>query len=384
MSHKNILVQKLQHQISRHDFNSAVAGVKQRGTPRVFNHRNHFFFMIFCLINNVKSLRQGIRALNSHLDRFYHIGLSKILSLSTVSEANTNRNSEAYERLFKILLSNLSGKKRRKLKKKMGACQILDSTCMTLRNFDSAWGEYHNNSKGVKLHLRIDQKTCVPDEAVITSSREADINVAKEMNFEAGNTYVMDRAYFDTEWLYSLNTRNIFFVIRMKRNTVYKTLSETKIDKANVVSESCIHFMGACSQKYQEHLRLITIYDKRKQETFNIITNDFTKDALLIAEIYKKRWQIEILFKFIKQNLKFKTFLGRSENAIKTQIWIALILYVLLWKMYQQETYYHNSLLEYIVYFRERMLLPDPDIKFRNKPPPDLQIKLFDFGEKCA
>jgi len=128
--------------------------------------------------------------------------------------------------------------------------------------------------------------------------------------------------------------------------------------------------MGPDSQKYEERLRVITLYDEDKNEYFSIITNNLSFSAQELAEMYRKRWEIEILFKWLKQNLKIKTFLGRSENAIKTQIWIALIVYILLSEMFQENKGKYSSLLEYIIYFRERMLIPDKKIILRARPPP--------------
>ena len=166
----------------------------------------------------------------------------------------------------------------------------------------------------------LEQDTIFPRCAVITPARSSDIKISQKMKFEPGSIYVMDRAYFDSKWLYKLHKDGIFFVTRLKKNILHSIIKSRKMDNDNIIEEKIIQFTRDDSEKYSEHVRAITIYDSRRDKNFDVITNNFELRIEEIGEIYKSRWRIEIFFKWLKQNLKIKKFLSRSENAIKMQI----------------------------------------------------------------
>lgn len=377
MAHKNIVYQTLQQQISRHVFEDVMQREMRGPRPRKFSNRNQLDFLIYCILNQVKSLRDGIDLFNYQSERLYHIGFKNKLSLSTVSEANSNRNYNAYKELFEILKFDLIRSQRKQLDSKI---KIIDSTTITIDDSRVAWASYKKNKHGIKIHLMLDQHDIFPKCAVVTPAKNSDIKIARTMEFESENIYVMDRAYFDAKWLYKLHKQGVFFVTRLKKNIIHNVIQTRKLDKDNILEEKIIQFIGDNSEKYCEHVRAVTILDKRRGKTFDIITNNFDLSVEEIGEIYKNRWSIEIFFKWLKQNLKIKRFLGLSENAIKMQIWVALILYLLLWKMYHKNPKAYGEFIDFLRYFKARMFMLDENIRFSKwkVKPPDNQLKLFE------
>ncbi len=377
MAHKNILFQNMQQQISRHVFENVMQREMKGPRPRKFSNRNQLDFMIYCILNQVKSLRDGIDMFNYQSERLYHIGFKNKLFLSTVSEANSNRNCNAYKELFEILKYDITRSMRNKINSNIN---IIDSTTITIDDGRVAWASYKKEKHGIKIHLMLEQYDVFPKCAIITPAKNSDIKIARTMKFEPENIYVMDRAYFDAKWLYKLHKQGVFFVTRLKKNIIHTVIQSKKLKKSNILEEKIIQFIGDNSDEYCEHVRAVTILDERQGKTFDVITNNFELSVEEIGEIYKNRWGIEIFLKWLKQNLKIKRFLGRSENAIKTQIWIALILYLLLWKMYHRNPKAYGEFINFLRYFKARMFMLDENIRFSKwrKKPPDNQLKLFE------
>lgn len=375
MGHKNILFQRLQQQISRHDFESICGRYFSRESTRVLSHKNHFMFLMYCVLNQVKSLREGVENFNHNLERLYHLGFTRKVSLSTVSEANSRRTSDFYKELFFHLQRKMSQQIKRKLKLPL---KILDSTTIVIDDKRVSWARYNSKKNGVKVHLLLEQENILPDKIDITNANVSDIAQAKKLEFEKGIMYVMDRGYFDTKWLYKQHQKGAFFVIRIKKNINHTILKTNPVNNGAVIEEKIIHLMGDKSKEYGEHLRMITILDERKNEKFDVITNHQKLSAVEIAQIYKKRWAIELFFKWLKQNLKIRKFIGLSENAVRLQIWIALITYLLLMSLYQKGSHLKQNFLEFIRLIKARLFLPDPAIRFRKwKEKTDPQTRLF-------
>lgn len=377
MAHKNILFQNMQQQISRHVFENVMQREMKGPKPRKFTYRNQLDFLIYCVLNQVKSLRDGIDMFNYQSERLYHIGFKNKLCLSTVSEANSNRNFNAYKELFEIMKYDTSRNKRKKIET---IINLIDSTTIVIDDARVAWALYNTKKRGIKVHLMLEEHSLLPKDVIITPAKSSDIKVARKMNLEPGSIYVMDRAYFDSKWLYKQHKKGVFFITRLKKNIVHSVIKSKKLNTDNLREEKIIQFIGNDSKKYCEHLRVITIYDSRRGKCFDVITNNFELSAEEIGAIYKSRWGIEIFFKWLKQNLKIKKFLGRSENAIKMQIWIALVLYLLLWKMYHKNTKLYGKFIDFMRYFKARMFLPDESIRFRKwkESPPGGQLYLFE------
>lgn len=224
------------------------------------------------------------------------------------------------------------------------------------------WAKYRKMKGALKLHTLLDHSGCLPSFITITDGKCHDINVVKDKQYAfpvllPDSIITIDRAYIDYKWLYSLTVGKVFFVTRIKRNIDYEVLGQQKVPKnRDVISDQIIRLTGYRSKKnYPDKLRLIKYYDKETKKELIFLTNNFKLAARTIADLYKARWQIEIFFKWIKQNLKIKTFLGTSENAVMTQIWIAMIYYLLL-SFLKFQTKYSYSMQEFARIIKELLM----------------------------
>ena len=207
----------------------------------------------------------------------------------------------------------------------------LDSSTIDLCLTTFNWAKFRKNKGAVKMHTLLDLRGNIPVFIEITDGKTHDVNILYRIIFEAGAFYVMDKAYIDFEKLFEIKEASAFFVVRAKSNFAYKRLYSNKKDKAKDIKYDQIIKLTSYKSKrlYPDKLRKIKYYDKEKNKIYEFITNNFKLDALLIADLYKQRWQIELFFKWVKQHLKIKSFWGHSENAVKTQIWIAVSTYLL-------------------------------------------------------
>ena len=232
----------------------------------------------------------------------------------------------------------------------------LDTTVIDLCLSLFPWAKFRKTKGALKLHTLLDHRGTIPSFLVITDAAQHDVKVAKELHLpiSSDSILIVDKAYIDFNWLYSLNEKKIYFVTRAKDNMKYEIIGQHTMSKnKNIVGDHVIVLSGALSsKKYPKELRLVTYYDEEEERTFQFITNNFYLSASTIAAIYKARWQIEIFFKWIKQNLKIKTFLGTSKNAVLTQIWTAMIYYLLL-AYIKYQTKYRYSLLHFTRVIRE-------------------------------
>jgi len=213
----------------------------------------------------------------------------------------------------------------------------MDSTLIKLCLSVFPWASYRKRKGAMKLHTLLDHRGCLPSFLTITDGRTHDIRVVKDSSYGfpqllPDSIITVDRAYIDYNWLYSLTLSRVFFVTRAKSNLKYEVLGQQEVPQnKGVTSDETIRLTGYYQkQYYSKNLRLITFYDKEKDEELYFLTNNFKLAAATIADLYKHRWQIETFFKWIKQNLKIKTFLGTSPNAVMTQVWAAMIYYLLL------------------------------------------------------
>ena len=375
MAHKNISFRYLQEQINRHDFNNLLDRIMTGPRPRIFTYRNQFDFLLFAMINREKSLRGAVCTFNAHQSKLYHLGFRKKVSLSTVSEANSNRSYAPYEELFQTLRYDIE--KSRKKEIDSLPMHIIDSTTFTFTDQRIGWAKYNSKVKGLKIHLMLEEESSTPKQAQVTHGKYADAKSMDQFNFNKGSLYVFDRAYLDSKRLIKLHNKGVFFIVRMKSNIIYQTLSCKKIiNVENVLEEKQVQFMGDQSQAYNENLRMITILDPRKNESFDVITNNKELTAKEISEFYKRRWAIELFFRWLKQVLGMIHFYGRSENAMKMQIWIALILCLLLWKLHKEPEWSEYSKLDFLRSLKA-LLFSIPPRNRSAKPPPDKIQKLL-------
>jgi len=261
------------------------------------------------------------------------MGIRSKVSRNTLSHANQTRDWRIYADFAQVLICEA-----RKLygKEDFGVqleqtVYALDSTTIDLCLSLFPWALFRKKKAAVKLHTLIDLRGNIPTVIFITHGKVHDVNILDDLIIEAGAIYVMDRGYLDFERLYKINQSLAFFVTRAKRNFDFKRLYSRRVDKATgVFCDQTVTLQGFYAKKsYPDKLRRIKYYDADKKKRLVFLTNNFLLPAVTIADIYRCRWQVELFFKWIKQHLRIKAFYGTSENAVKTQIWIAISVYVL-------------------------------------------------------
>lgn len=306
-----------------------------------FRSWGHLVSMIFAQLSDCRSLRQVEAGFNSQAQHHYHLG-THTLKRSTLSEANQRRNSE----LFAELCGQLMQGAQRQLRRELGdLLYLLDSSPIHLAGLGyDDWAKPHrsNISQGIKLHLMIEAQGEAPCFTRLTDAKVSDIKIGRTLVPEKGATYVFDKGYYDYNWWYQMESCGAKFVTRFKRNAAVRCESIRPIDLSTpveILEDAVVQFtrpqvtgsrgVAGPNQYYGTPVRRITVDRPDKGTPLILVTNDFDRSAADIAGLYKARWGIELFFKWIKQNLKIKRFLGRSKNAVKTQIYIALITYLL-------------------------------------------------------
>ena len=327
--HTTIFGQMLQL-ISRLEFQSIVKKYNGDYRSRTLRCWDQFIYLLFAQLGHRESLRETITASHSLVGKFYHLGC-KQLCRSTLSDANNSRRFEIYRDLFFKVLARvqvIAPKYKLKLPRKLF---IMDATTIDLCLKLFPWARFRKTKAAVKLHTVLQVDGLLPTFLHVTDGNVHDSKAARELEIPSGSVVVFDRGYNDFKLFKSFNDNDIRFVTRMKTNAKYQTLNSKTVDKSSdVLSDVIIEFTGYYSNKnYPEPLRKIQYTDKETGKKFTFLTNDFLLDAKTIADIYKARWEIELFFKAIKQNLKIKRFMGTSRNAVLTQIWIAMIAYLL-------------------------------------------------------
>lgn len=291
---------------------------------------------------------------------WYHIGLKKVCR-STLSDAMRKRDWRIYECIFYEVLSRCKSITPKHKFKFRSPLYTLDSSVIDLCLSMFFWAKFRRTKGALKLHTLLDNSGSIPTFLVITEGRNQDIRVAKEVNFQllSDSIITIDRGYVDFEWFYSLEKKGIYFVSRMKKGIKYEIIGQQEVRDINrkkgVTFDLIIRLFSQKGKKeYPKELRLIGFKDPETQKEFTFLTNNFKLSCYAICLIYKARWQIELFFKWIKQNLKIKTFLGTTKNAVLTKIWIAMIYYLIL-SYIKYQTKYKYSLLELTRIFKEAL-----------------------------
>jgi len=316
---------------SRLEFQSAVAATKAERHMRGFTCWGQFVSMLFCQLGRAHSLREITNGLRSCEGKLKHLGI-EAPKRSTLAYANEHRSWELYQKVFFNLLETCRGqvkvKRPFRFKNKLVS---LDSTTIDLCLSMYDWAKFRRAKGAVKLHLVLDHDGYLPSFGVVTDGKRHDVKVAHTLRFEPGTIVVDDRGYNDYGLFCKWTEQGVYFVTRMKDNAVY-TVTETRDVPQNrsILGDEIIQLTGEAGKKCPYPLRKVTYYNEEKDETFVYLTNHLKLGATTIAAIYKDRWQIELFFKALKQNLKIKTFVGTSANAVKIQIWTALIVMLIL------------------------------------------------------
>jgi hypothetical protein len=300
---------------------------------RSFTCFDQFLCMAFAQLTYRESLRDIECCLRAMKGKLYHMGIRGKVSRSTIADANENRDWRIYCDFAQILIHQArllyaDDDFGLQLQETVYA---LDATIIDLCLSVFPWAHFRKTKGGIKLHTLLDLKGSIPSFIRITEAAVHEVNILDELIPEAGAIYIMDRGYLDFERLYVLHQFASYFVVRAKVNTRLKRLYSMAVDKAcGLRCDQIVVPTGFYTRKYYpEKLRRVVFVDTDKNNRINLLTNQMTLPALTIAELYRCRWQVELFFKWIKQHLRIKAFYGTSENAVKTQIWIAISVYVL-------------------------------------------------------
>jgi len=300
---------------------------------RSFTCYNQFLCMAFAQLTYRESLRDIVCCLRTMHEKLYHIGIRGKVSRSTLADANETRDWRIYSDFAQVLIHEA---RRLYAEDDFGlelkdTVYALDSSTIDLCLSAFPWARFRKTKAAVKIHTLLDLRGSIPTFIWITDGKVHDVNVLDHLVPEPGAIYVMDRAYLDFQRLYQMHQCSAIFVMRSKTNTGLRRLYSHKVDKATGVRyDQTVLPTGFYTKKdYPDKLRRIKYFDAEKNRTFIFITNQFSLPAVTIAELYRYRWRVEIFFKWIKQHLRIKSFFGTSENAVKTQIWIAISTYVL-------------------------------------------------------
>jgi hypothetical protein len=373
MKFSTVLNQLLQF-LPQNEFELAIKSFNSDRYVKYFKTKALFVVHLYAQVRKKDSLRDIVCGLEQHQSKWYHIGIEKI-KRSTISDANNRVPYEVYEKLFYAMLKkchNITQNTKFKFKNPLYA---LDSSIIDLCLSVFDWAKFRRAKGGIKLHSVFDLKTQIPAFNVITTAKESDVKVAKQEAFPLtpDSIITFDRAYIDFKLFQSYQNAKIFFVTRAKDNLRFELLGQQEIPKKKGLQfDQTVQIKNPKQrQKYPGKLRLIGYFDHEKNKTYLFLTNNFKLAAITIAQIYKARWQIELFFKWIKQNLKIKTFLGTSKNAVLSQIWVAMI-YTLLLAYIKFQTSFSGSVLKLSciiqesLFFRQHLI----DILGLNSPDP--------------
>lgn len=313
--------------VDRHHFEREVRRLKAERCAKGFSCWSQFVAMMFCQLAQAKSLREIVDGLASCEGKLRHLGLEAGPRRSTLCYANAHRPWQLYEAIFHGLLSlaqSLAPGKRFRFKNRLFS---LDATvidlCLSL--FD--WAKFRQTKGAIKLHLLLDHDGYLPVFATVSEGACHELAVARSLDFPKGSIVVMDRGFIDYKLFAKWTDAGIYFVTRLKHNADFSAYQTRPLPKGGLIQSDQIGMLNpfVAGGWWRRDLRVITLWDQVNQRQIRLLTNHLGFAATTIAAIYKERWQIEIFFKTLKQNLKIKTFVGSSANAVRTQIWTALI-----------------------------------------------------------
>ena len=330
------LFNQLLHHFPRAEFASLVSRHNAERAAKGFTCWTQFVSMTFCQLAHADSLREICNGLACSEGKLVHLGVQRAPNKSTLAYANEHRPAALFEDLFYTSLNRFRGhqglgtrKSKFRFKNKLLS---LDSTTISLCLELYPWAKYRRAKGGVKAHVLLDHDDYLPSYVLITEAKQSDVRVAQSLDLNAGSIVAMDRGYNDYALFGKWTGQGVFFVTRLKEKAVYE-VTESIIGPLprNIVSDETIRLTGPKAIKDCPHLlRRVVVWDERNQREIDLLTNQHQFGPTTIAAIYKDRWEIELFFKALKQNLKVKSFVGTSKNALLIQIWTALIAIMLL------------------------------------------------------
>lgn len=340
--------------INRKNFHQLVYRHQTERFAKKFNSWEHFVSMFFCQVAQAKSLREICGGLACCMGKMKHLGMKNAPNKSTLSYANSHRSWQLFQDLFYDTLGMCKmvapGKHKFRFKNKLLS---LDSSTISLCLKMFPWAKFRTTKGAVKLHLLLDHDGYLPSYAYISNGKTHDITIARHILLSPGSIITMDRGYNDYRLFSSWTQEGVYFVTRLKSNADYRVIQEFDVPQnRNIISDQLIQFTGQTALKQcPQTMRRVVVWDKVNEQEIVLLTNHLTFGATTISAIYKDRWQIELFFKALKQNLKVKTFVGTSENALYIQIWTALIA-ILLVKFLQFKAKFGWSLSNLVAFLR--------------------------------
>lgn len=333
---QNTVINQIFKVLSRSNFQRQVRKFGNDKGVKSFNSWQQFKVLMYAQIRQLSSLREIVSSLRCHGTKLYHLGL-KTVSRSTLADANSRRGSECFQAMFYSVLEEchrVAPGHRMPMKRSLYS---LDATVISLSLSLFPWAKFRQRKGGIKLHTLLDHAGHMPAFMVMTDAATHDSRIATDKSYglpqlPPGSILVMDKAYNDFHWMQQLDDSKVGFVTRAKKNLKFRIVKRnTPRREAGIITDHHIKLTGACSKtKYSGILRLIKFRDNDSGKMLVFLTNNLELAATTISRCYKERWQIELFFKWIKQHLKIKTFIGTSQNAVMTQVWVAMIYYLLI------------------------------------------------------
>lgn len=317
---------------SRTEFELAVKKHKAERHARGFTCWGQFIAMLFCQLGRAHSLNEITQGLAASEGKLKHLGVPAAPKRSTLAYANQHRPWELYQTVFDQLLLRCQqlaaeGKRKFRFKNKLLS---LDATVIDLCLSLYDWAQFRRTKGAIKLHLLLDHDGYLPSFACITEGKVHEIRVARQLHFAPGTIVVFDRGYTDYDWFAQLHQQGVFWVTRLKDNADYVVVEKRKLSHRLMRSDQIIVLTAHGKADQDIFLRRIVVFDETNQRELVLLTNHLQFAASTIADIYRERWQIELFFKALKQSCKIKTFVGTSANAVKVQVWTALIAMLIL------------------------------------------------------
>ena len=331
MAHHSTVFSQLLKYIPRHEFETLANRHHCGRSFRTASRWSQFVTLAMAQLAGRNSLRDIVENVSAQAHRLYHLGSAK-LTRSNLSRINEDKPYALYEALFVKLLNRCQGMTPGHDFRFKNPLYSLDASTIDLCLSAFPWADFRTTKGGIKLHVGLNHAGYLPEFVTITDGKTSDINVGRTLGFPKGSMVAIDRGYNDYAWYNQLTEKGIFFVTRLKSNAKTRVVSRRPVlSSKGLSSDQTIEFTGAqTAKKCPIQLRRIGYRDPETGKHYIFLTNNFKLAAKTIADIYKARWQVELFFKWIKQNLKIKSFIGTSKNAVMTQIWIALCVYLLL------------------------------------------------------
>lgn len=334
MNQGKYVFSQLMELVSHKAFNGCVERYKGDFKSKQFSCWKQFLCMAFGQLTHRESLSDTIICLRANAGKLYHLGIGQAITKSTLSNANAGRDYRIFSEIAMILIEEAKSLYLNEsdlevdLKSNVFA---IDATVIDVCLSAFSWAKFRKTKGGVKVHVQLDLKTAIPEFIQITSASIHEVNILDNIIFQPDSFYVVDRGYTDFDRLYKIHKAKAFFIIRAKDNLNFSRVSSILTNKkTGVICDQTIRLNGFYALKdFPVRMRRIKFYDAENDRVLIFLSNNFELKATEIAQLYKHRWKIELFFKWIKQHLKIKSFWGRSENAVKIQIWIAISVYVL-------------------------------------------------------